>query len=319
MSRLLDLDVWRSTVTVAYESSDAIMDRLLDKNRHTMELELNLLEKFPELADDGVTYSFKLKEGIRFHDGAELTTEDVKYTFERFYAKEAANLNTFLCTFIVGCKEMMDGEADTLEGFTIIDKYNFTIKLERPFTAFTTILAVSPLPILPKHVVEAAGEEWGKSVLIGSGQYILEEFVPGVRLRMTQNPNYHGKVAEVDAIEIVHMNEDTALLEWEAGTIDVTPIFALDLVPDYLARFPRNVFDQEYIAVTRIQFNTSLSPLDDVNVRKAIALATKKTAITDDYYGGLVSVCHTMLPAGLPQHNPNVRESTYDPAAAKQL
>lgn len=319
MSYLLNLDTYLVTYNIIFEHSDAMMDRLLDKNPETLDVELNLLEKMPELSDDGVTYSFKLKEGVKFHDGTDLTSEDVKYSFERFYNKDTASVNTWVCDFIVGAKAMMEGTATELEGVEIIDDYNFTITLEYPYTAFDTILAVSMLPIMPSEAREAAGDSWGVSTFVGSGQYMLDEFQPGVFLRMVKNPNYHGKVAEVDAIEITHMDYDTCLIEWEAGTIDATSINSLDLVSDYEARFPNNVLGQVLVGSIYVQLNQDIAPLDDIEVRKAIAMATDKTAISEGYYNGLVMTANTLLPDGIPGHNPNAPDNVYDPAGAKQL
>ena len=319
LSSLGNLDVWLTTYNIIFEHSDAILDRLIDKNPDTLDLELNLLESFPTLSDDGLTYSFKLKEGVKFHDGTELTTEDVEFTFIRFFYRDGASVNAELVAMIKGADAMMKGEATTLEGFEIVDKYNFNITLEYPYTAFESILSISMLPILPKKACTEAGDKWGIDVFIGSGPYILKEFTPFVKLRMDKNPDYHGKVPEVDAIEVIHMDYDTALLEWEAGTIDIAVFQSLELVADYQARFPNNVLGQEYVGTIWLQLNQDLEPLNNLKVRQAIAHATDKSEIVQGYKDGYVKTANTILPNGIPGHNPNAPDNVYDVELAKTL
>lgn len=94
MANLVTLDVWHTSLNPTFQVSDAVFDRLLDKNPETLELECNLIEDFPTISEDRKTYTFKLKEGVKFHDGTELTTEDVEFTFNYFYARETASDNT---------------------------------------------------------------------------------------------------------------------------------------------------------------------------------------------------------------------------------
>lgn len=215
---------------------------------------------------------------------------------------------------------MMAGEANTLSGFKVIDKYTFSIELLYPYGAFESVLAVSMLPILPKKARLEAGEAWGMDVLIGSGPYKLKSFEPGESLELVVNPDYHGHVPNVDGIKMMNMDESTALIEWEAGNIDLAGVSSA-LVRDYEKRFPDNLKKQVLVGTVRLQLNPSIPPLDDVNVRKAIAMAIDKTELVEGYFEDNVVAINGIIPEGIPGFNNNIPLEgwKYDPEGAKQL
>ena len=135
------------------------------------ELQCCLAEDLPAISDDGLVYSFKLREGVKFHDGSDLTTEDVKYTFERMFKPETGAKSTYMYSMIKGADAMLNGEATELEGFEIVDDYNFNITLNAPFSCFTQNLGILYAYIAPSEACEAAGADWGITTLIGTGPY----------------------------------------------------------------------------------------------------------------------------------------------------
>lgn len=96
-----------------------------------------LLTKLPGVSDDGLTYSFELRNDIKFHDGSTMTTEDVEYSLTRLLA-EKAEADSFVC--IEGGQEVLDSTATTLSGFTATDKTHFTIRLKQVFSSFLNML-----------------------------------------------------------------------------------------------------------------------------------------------------------------------------------
>lgn len=318
LSNAQTLDVWHTSFNSVFQISDAIFDRLLDKDPQTLELKCNLLEDFPAVSDDGKTYTFKLKKGVKFHDGTELTAKDVEFTFNYFYAKDTASTNTWVLDAIKGCKAMMDGTADHLEGFKVIDDHTFVIELEYPYAAFQSILAVSMLPILPKDARLQAGDDWGMKTLIGSGPYKLKSFSPAEKVELEVNPDYHGKVPNVDGIEMTNMDSSTALLEWEAGNIDICNVPS-ELVEKYQQSYPNNFVKQPVVGTTRLQLNPTIPPLDDVRVRQAIQLGINRADIVSGYFKDNVTILNGVIPNGIPGYNADAKDLEYNPEKAKKL
>lgn len=318
MTLIQTLDVWKTSLNSVFQVSDAIFDRLFDKDPDTLELRLNLLEDWPTISEDRKTYTFKLKKGVKFHDGTELTSEDVEFTFDYFYNKDTASNNTWVCEVIKGCDKMMAGETDKLEGFKIIDKYTFSIELMYPYSAFEAVLATSMMPIIPKKARLEAGDAWGSSVMVGSGPYMLKYFKPAETLELTVNPDYHGKKPDVDGLKMVNMDPSTALMEWEAGNIDFCEV-PTDLVNDYRKRFPKQFKEQPVVGSIRLGMNLSMPPLDDINVRKAIAMSIDQDELVNGYFKGNKVRLNGILPEGIPGFDPNAKATPYDPEGAKAL
>ncbi|MCR4711773.1 MAG: ABC transporter substrate-binding protein [Clostridia bacterium] len=318
MANVFTLDVWDTSLNSTFQISDCIFDRLLDKNPETLELELNLLEEFPTVSEDGLTYTFKLKQGVKFHDGKELTAEDVKYTFEYFYDADTMSNNTWVCDVIKGAKDMMEGKTHELSGFTVIDDYNFTIEIEYPYAAFTSVLAVSMLPILPKDQPTEAGDDWGIGTINGSGPYKLKEFLPGEKVVLETNPDYHGDIPDVDGIEFINMDSATAFMEWEAGTIDLCDVDS-DHVAEYEEKYPNNFVRQPVVGTVRFQVNPGIAPLDNKQVREAITYAINREEIVNGHYKGNMQIINGVIPDGIPGFDPNREYHEYDPEKAKAL
>ncbi len=319
MTNFTTLDVFDSDYNEVLQASDAIFDRLFNKNKDTLELEPCLLAEMPTVSEDGLTYTCKLRQDVKWSDGTPLTAKDVEFTLNYFYAKDTASENTWISELIKGCLEMEEGTADTLEGFKLIDDYTFEITLYQPYGIFEATMATSYMAILPAHIRPNYGDEWGTTVMpIGSGPYKVESFDPGVKLVLVPNENYWGKVPEIDGIIISNMNSATGIMEYEAGNIDFCKIDT-DLVEDTMNRFPNNTYEQLVVGGTRIGLNTSMKPLDDPRVRKAFAMAFDRDAIISGYYQNHVAELNGVIPFGIPGNDGTLEATPYDPEGAKAL
>ncbi|NCB04039.1 MAG: ABC transporter substrate-binding protein [Clostridia bacterium] len=324
MGDMGNLNSLLSTYNTIFQNSDAVFDQLISKDPYTLELKPNLIVDFPTVSEDGKTFTFELKQGVKFHDGTELTTKDVEYTFARFFDSDYGNLNNWMANMIKGSQAMIDAEPnqqiDKLEGFTVIDDYKFSIELDYGYTAFLAVLAVSPLNIVPMDACEAAGERWGIDTLIGTGPYKVETFTPNVELLLARNDDYHGDKVKFDKVDVLHMDSNTALIEWEAGNIDVTAV-DVSLVDGYLdnPETADNVKFQEYVGIHCLNFNQKLKPFDDQRVRLAVGLATDIQSLCDGYFKGHIKPAKSLIPNGIVGYDDSLEPLEYNPERAKEL
>ncbi|HIU42809.1 MAG TPA: ABC transporter substrate-binding protein [Candidatus Ventrousia excrementavium] len=324
MASVGNLNSLLTTYNSIFEVSDCVFDQLIRKNPYTLELEPNLIVDFPEISNDGTLFTFELKQGVKFHDGTELTAKDVQYTFSRFFDPDSGNLNGWMANMIKGSQDMIDsgtnGQIDTLESVVVIDDYHFSIELEYGYTAFLAVLAVAPLNIVPMDACEAAGDRWGIDTLIGTGPFKLESFNPNNEIVLVRNDDYHGEVVQLDGVEILNMDANTALIEWEAGTIDVCSV-STSLVDGYLDNpdYADNVQFTEYIGIHCLNFNQDLEPFDDQRVRLAVGLATDIQSLCDGYFQGHIKPAKSLIPKGVLGYDDSLPELEYDPERAKEL
>ena len=169
------LDMQTNTNSGASSVVDNVLEGLYRWNDDNKE-ECVFAKDMPEVSDDGLTYTITLKKGVKFSDGSDLTTEDVKYTFERMFTPATGCTNTYMYNMITGAQDMLDGKATELSGFETVDDYTFKLHINYKFAPFVANLGMDYASIYPSDACAAAGENWGKGTnLIGTGPYVIKE------------------------------------------------------------------------------------------------------------------------------------------------
>ena len=148
------------------------------------------------VSDDGLTYTFTLKDGIVFSNGNALTADDVQYTFERLLT--AGGVNDDIPLEVVGAEALQNGEADTLEGFAVIDDTHFSITLNTANAGFLAELTSPAMSIVDKETVESVAN-FGLSCedTVGTGPYKVTEWVVNDHFTLEYNDKYWGEVPSV--------------------------------------------------------------------------------------------------------------------------
>ena len=181
------LDMHLNADNIIMKLTDNIAESLLLTNEEG-ELEPTLLAEMPELSEDKLTYSFTLKDGVTFHNGETLTTDDVKYSLERMVSKYKMSS---LLDKVVGYQEFFDEQTDEIAGIEIVDESHFKINMAEIYTPLLSALSTPYCAIYPKEACEEAGDEWGTSVLYGTGPFKLVSYDTGVGAELAKNENDH--------------------------------------------------------------------------------------------------------------------------------
>ncbi len=280
-----------------------------------------LLKELPKVSEDGLTYSFELKDNVKFHDNEILKSSDVKFTFERQLKPDTKALMGSLMDMIKGAKDFQQGKATELTGFKIIDDTKFEITLEYPYAPFVAALASPYFGILPQKACEAAGEDWALKTVIGTGAFKFVEFKPDEYLKVEKFPDYHGTVAKVDEIDFMLFdNENTRLLEFEQGNIDITP-FPEGLYAQYMDRpeYKDTLQTVTPMGIFNVALNHSSEVFKNVKVREALSLAIDRKAICDSIVDKAATPAKTFLPPGMPGYDETTPEYEYNPEKARKL
>lgn len=273
-------------------------------------------------SDDGLTYTFTLKDGIVFSNGNALTADDVQYTFERLLT--AGGVNDDIPLEVVGAEALQNGEADTLEGFAVIDDTHFSITLNTANAGFLAELTSPAMSIVDKETVESVAN-FGLSCedTVGTGPYKVTEWVVNDHFTLEYNDKYWGEVPSVKkAIVSIIPDPSTQNLMYQNGELDIIDLEALDssiVEATYKAQYADKLVVSSRVGLTYFALNENNQYLSDVNVRKALQMAVDADTIVSSIYAGNAMVENGIIPKGVWGFNKDLTRSAYDPEGAKAL
>jgi peptide/nickel transport system substrate-binding protein len=239
-------------------------------------------------SDDKKTLDFKLRQGVKWHDGKPFTSNDVKCTFDMLMGKSAQKFR----------KNPRKSWYDQVVDVTTKGDFEAAFNLNRPQPALLALLASGYTPIYPCHV--SPGDMRTKPV--GTGPFKFVEFKANESIKLTRNPDYWKKgLPHLDGIEFTIIpNRSTAILAFVAGKFDMTfpTEVSIPLLKDVKAQAPNAVCVVEPINVsTNIIVNSSSPPFDSLDIRRAMALALDRKAFISILNEGQADIGGTMLPA----------------------
>ena len=274
---------------------------LLYWDMETMEIIPNVAREI-EIPDD-TTYIFHLHEGIKFHDGVELTAHDVKFTYDCLRDPDYGGINL---AFYQPIQEII-----------VHDDYTVEFQLDQPNAPFLYYLAPG---IVPKHVAEREDPEFMTSTPIGAGPYVFKEWVPNDYIVLEAFDDYFEGRPNIDTIRFRPIPEvTTRLVELETGgvhLVDGVPpedVDRLDAEPDVIVTFTPGTGFNYFMT------NNQLAPFDDVRVRQAIAYGIDMETLVDHVFYGYREVAYSPIIPTSWAHNPNVRKFGYEPDKAMEL
>ncbi|MBI2866319.1 MAG: peptide ABC transporter substrate-binding protein [Chloroflexi bacterium] len=287
----------------------------------TLDRELQIIPDIAQSWDspDGVTYTFRLRPGVRFHNNKLVTAQDFKYSFER--ACDPRTLSTTADTYlgdIVGCKDKLNGRAREVRGVEALDDSTLRITIDAPKVYFLAKLTYPTAFVLDEANVRS-GSAWTARPN-GTGPFKLQEWRPGERLVLARNPAYYRGPAKLERVRFI-LSGGSSITMYENNEIDVSGVGLTDIDR---ALDPANPLNRELVtgnelSVGYIGFNTSKPPFDDVKVRQAFNYAVDKRKIVSVVLKDLVEPAAGILPPGIPGYSQDIQGLEFDPAKATQL
>jgi len=270
-------------------------------------------------SDDGKTYTFYLRKGVKFHDGREVTAQDFKYSWERACHPETGSQTaaTYLGD-IVGAKEMLEGKATEISGVQVVDDHTLKVTIDAPKVYFLAELTYPTTFVVDKDNV-ASGKGWWLKPN-GTGPFKLTEWKTDDLLVLEPNELYYGKPASVKRV-VFHLLAGIPVALYEIDEIDVAEVDEnyIDIATDENGPFYQELAVFPDLSLFYIGFNTQKPPFDDANVRRAFCHALNKERIIKLTLKGMMTKADGILPPGLPGYNENLKGIDYDVAKAKEL
>ncbi|NHN32770.1 ABC transporter substrate-binding protein [Paenibacillus agricola] len=301
--------------------------RLLVLNEKVEPVGKDLAKEFT-VSPDGLTYTFTLRDDVKWHDGVKFTADDVKWSLGM--ALKSASINAvFSGAFIkiAGADDWKTGKATDLKGVTI-EGSKVTIQLTEPVGVFQLVMA--QWPPYPKHLLEKEDPSklhlssfWEKP--IGNGAYMLTEVQPNNYAVMEIFKDYYGPKPKIEKIKLQTMTEDKIVTKSQANQLDYMQVMSLDQVnealknPAYKA-YPVDIFFDRYLQANMTGSDgKGNKKIADLKIRQALLYAIDRKALADKLFKGQAELLETKIPTKMPEFNQNVVKYAFDAAKAKQL
>ncbi|MGI9417046.1 MAG: peptide ABC transporter substrate-binding protein [Geminicoccaceae bacterium] len=238
-----------------------------------------------EVSDDGLVYIFAIRDHV-WSDGTPVTAGDFVYSLQRILLPETAAQYASLLYSIKNAKALNEGSiTDAGElGVKAIDDKTLEITLEYPAPYFLEQLTHQTAYPVPKHMVDAHGDDWIKAGnLVGNGAYILEEWVPNTHVKAVKDETfYDADNVAIDRITWYPAEErNAATKQFRAGEIDIQTDFASEQIDWLKENMPDETRISPYLGIYYYTVNTTKPPFDNADVRQALAMSIDRNAITE--------------------------------------
>lgn len=273
-----------------------------------------------KISHDGFTYSFYLREGVKFHHGKEVTSNDFVYSFTRIIDPKTKSPGANFLDRVVGFKEFREGKSNHVRGLNATGKYIFEIKLSEPYAPFLSVLGMNKFKVVPKEEVEKSGINFGKSP-VGTGPFRFVSMKEGEEIVLEANPYYFEGRPYLDKIifKIFPGSPYEDIFgNFMEGTLEETRV-ALKEFRDpnksknfYIVRKP-------ILSLRFYGMQIKTKPFDNKKVRQAINLAINKEEIDREAFQGMDHITDQIIPLGMPGSSPAKITYPYNPKRAEEL
>lgn len=298
----------------------SLFDGLMDYEPGTTVLRKDVAEDYT-ISEDGKTFTFTLRKGVKFHNGRELTAEDVKYSIERVVNPATQSPGAGFFGSIEGFDAASAGDG-TLSGITVVDPYTVKFQLSRPDATFLHVMALNFAHIVPKEEVEKYGADFGKNP-VGSGAFMMTEWTLGQRVVFERFKDYWNQgLPKLDQIVFeVGQEPVVALLRLQKGEIDIPgdgipPAKFVEAMED--AALKDLIIQGGQLHTGYVTMNVKIPPFDNVKVRQAVNMAINKDRIVRIINGRAVPASQP-LPPSMPGYAKDYQGYAFDPDKAKAL
>ncbi len=255
-----------------------------------------------EISDDGLTYAFKLRSGVTFHDGTAMDAEDVKFSLDRIIAEDSANAQKALYAAI--------------SEVTVVDPQTVEVKLSEPNGNMIFNLAWGDAVIVAPESIDNI-----KQTPIGTGAFKFESWTQGDKVELVRNDDYWGDAPALSAATFKFISDPTAA--FAAVMAEDVDVFAGFPAPENIPQFEADPRFQVIVGSTEgetiLSTNNKQPPFDNVKVRQALAHAIDRQAIIDGAMFGLGTPIGTHFAPHNPAYVDLTGQSNYDPEKAKAL
>ncbi|RKD23613.1 oligopeptide transport system substrate-binding protein [Caminicella sporogenes DSM 14501] len=245
----------------------------------------NAMAEKVDISDDGTVYTFHIRDA-KWSDGKPVRAQDFEYAWKRVLDPSTAAPYSYHMFYIKNAKAYYEGKAKIEDvGIKAIDDKTFKVTLETPTSYFLSLITRPAFMPVRKDIVEKAPETWAKdpNLAVSNGPFILADYKTADKLVLKKNPNYWAadtvKIDQINYLMIIEAS--TALTAYESGEIDIIGNIPSQEIPRLMGE-DSTFHVLPMLGTYYLIFNVNRPPTDDVKVRRALALAIDRKAITEN-------------------------------------
>jgi peptide/nickel transport system substrate-binding protein len=287
-----------------------LYDTLVAFHDETLEIVPSLAERW-ENSEDGLTWTFHLREGVEFHDGTRLDADAVVFSFERLMQDDNP--------YVGDPARPYKPNYHVIQEITAVDPLTVTFQLDQPNAVFLNNVAMFPTSIVSPTAVKKDPKHFGTNP-VGTGPFKFNRWLRDQQLVLEANETYWRERPRIDRVIFVPISESaTRVQQLRRGEIHI----ADNLPPqelDALAKIDGlEVLEQISMNCAYLAMQTEKPPLDDVRLRQAIGMAIDKASLARVAYAGHAIPSVNLLPRDMWGHNDEIEDRPFDLDAARQL
>ena len=315
-----------ATDSVSYTVEWPIFDSLLELDER-----LNvkpLLAESWEASRDGLTYTFKLKKGVTWHDGKPFTARDVAFTFYSVLDPKVTTPHRAYFDALAGFPELTAKENPkkpeelAVRPIEIVDDHTVRFRLRYPSGSFLAVLVNPRAGIVPEHLLKGADlntAEFNRKP-VGTGPFKLVEWRRGERIVLEANEKYHGGRPALNRVLFRIIPDAVVLLqELRSGGVDLMENPPLTEVARLKQTPGLRVITADNTSYTYLGWRQDLAPFTDLRVRRALNHAIDVPSMIKEVLQGYAAPATGQFPPSSWAYDPSVKPYAYDPARAKAL
>lgn len=296
--------------------AEQVYETLVNFDKETTDIVPGLAKKW-EVSEDGLTYTFELEEGIKFHDGTDFNAEAVVKNVERWLTSNDEAKFAYFASQFGGFK---GSETAIIKEVKADGNNKVTFTLNKPQAPFLKNLAMSPFAIASPAAIEKHGDKFGENP-VGTGPFKFESWKRNDTITLVKNEDYHKDGEPKVGKLIFKVIEDNsarlnALIKGEVDLIDgLNPSDAEKVKNDKNLQ----LFERPSLNVGYLGFNVEKEPFNNPKVRQAISHAVNKEALIENFYEGTAEPAKNPMPPTLSGYNDEVKDYEFDLEKAKKL
>lgn len=308
------LSAWDQTIVAAN-----LLEGLVRLNPEGTDIEPGIAEDW-SVSEDGLVWTFNLRDNAKFHNGRDVVAQDFKYSFERVANPDTASPAAWMLNKLVGFDEYQAGTADEITGIKVVDDHTLELTLAEPYAPFISILSSNSLAVVPQEEVEKWGDDFGQHV-VAAGPFTLGQWNFNQDLTVNAFEDYWAGRPYLDGVKFRVINdENTRIVEFDAGTLDIAWITP--------AHYDRLTTDPTYadcigkaytLHTSFLVFNMEKEPFASNKALREAVLCALDTQAVIDMLQNRASVANTLLPEGMLGAVESTGIPPYDVEKAKAL